>query len=249
MLLRLALTALLVPVPTLSLAQGTAPSSPVCDGSEIRHAERTRNAGSALMFGAAAADLASLLTIPRTPDGAKVASKHFAVVAATSPLLVGGFYLSRQASPGQSFWERVIARMKVGETRAADVRLCLHRPDASSSSTKSEHWTYVTARPFTTSGTFRTVRFTFRDSVLADIERTEVNQLAEAPHDTGSPFYRRRGYCAPPIPVVADPFPTPADTSAAAAAAARAQADADAASRNAQNQAAYATCMASDTVQ
>lgn len=248
MLTRLALAALLVPLPTIVFAQ----SSPVCDGSEVRRAEHKRVAGTALMFGAAAADLASLLTIPRTPDGAKVASKHFAVVAATSPLLITGFYISRRASPGESFWERVLSRMKVGETRAADVQLCLHRPDISSRSTKEERWTYVTARPFTTSGTFSALRLTFRDSVLADVEQTEVNHVADAVvHDDGplGVFPPRHGFCSPPIPVIADPFPTPTDTTAAAAAMARAQADADAASKNAQNQAAYATCMASDTAQ
>ena len=245
MLTRLALAALLVPFPALTLAQ----SASVCDGSEIRRAERTRDLGATLMFGAAAADLAAILTIPHSPDGAKVASNHFVVIAATSPVLLGGFFIARQATPGESFWERVISRMKVGETRSADVRLCLHRPDISMSNTKEERWTYVTARPSGLDGTLRTVRLTFRDSVLADIERTEVNHVAEAKHDTGAPFFRRRGYCAPPIPIVADPFPTPTDTTAAAAAMARAQADADAASKNAQNQAAYATCMASDTAQ
>ena len=248
MLTRLALAALLVPLPSLTLAQ----SSSICDGSEIRRAERTRNVGTTLMFGAAAADLAALLTIPRTPDGAKVAPSHFTVIAATSPLVFGGFFLSRRASPGESFWDRVVSRMKVGETRAADVQLCLHRPDASSRGTGEERWTYVTARPLTTSGSFRTVRLTFHDSVLADIERTEVNHVAEARGDSGTLGVlpaRRHGFCAPPIAVVADPFPTPTDTTAAAAAMARAQADADAASKNAQNQAAYATCMASDTAQ
>lgn len=248
MLARLALAALLVPLPTLTLAQ----SSSVCDGSEIRRAERTRVLGATLMFGALAADLTAVLTIPRTPDGAKVASNHFVVIAATSPLLLGGFFIARQATPGESFWERVISRMKVGETRSADVRLCLHRPDVSISSTKEERWTYVTARPFSTSGNFRMVRLTFRDSVLADIERTEVNDVASSHRDgdtLGILPARRHGFCSPPIPAIADPFPTPSDTTAAAAAMARAQADAEAASKNAQNQAAYATCMASDTAQ
>ena len=248
MLARLALAALLVPLPTLTLAQ----SSSICDGSEIRRAERTRDLGATLMLGAAAVDLAALLTVPRTPDGAKVAPNHFMVIAATSPLLITGFVIGRQATPGESFWERVVSRMKVGETRAADVRLCLHRPDVSTSTTREERWTYVTARPFTTSGSFRMVRLTFRDSVLADIERTEVNDVASAHRDGGALGVlpaRHRGFCMPPTPVIADPFPTPMDTTAAAAAMARAQADADAASKNAQNQAAYATCMASDTAQ
>jgi hypothetical protein len=88
--------------------------------------------------------------------------------------------------------------------------------------------------------------------VLANVERTEVNHVADARHGSasidGRPD-RHHGYCTPPVPVVADAFPTPIDTTAAAAAMARGQADADAAMKNAQLQAAYAVCMASDSAQ
>ena len=248
---RLKIATLLVSLPTLARAQSGAPSASVCDGSEIRHVDRVRDVGSALMFGAIAADLAAVLTIPRTPDGARTAGSLFRYIAATSPILLAGLVISRRA-PGENFWERVIARMKVGETRAADVRLCLHRPDASSSSTTGERWTYVTSRPSAlgAGGTLRTVRLTFRDSVLADVERTEVKRDAyvAARGDSFDPrLDRHHGFCAPPIPVVADPFPTPMDTSFAAASMARAQADADAAAKNAAAAAAYAMCMASDS--
>lgn len=253
MLKRLALAVLLTSLPTIARAQSAAPSAAVCDGSEITRAERSYHVGRGLFFGTAVADVVALLTIPRNPDGVTKARSHFGFVAATSPIALAGLVVARRSTPGESFWESVISRMKVGETRAADVRLCLHRPDASSSSTTEERWTYVTARPTGIfSDTYRTVRLTFRDSVLANVERTEVNHVADGRHGSsgiGGWPDRHHGYCTPPVPVVADAFPTPIDTTAAAAAMARAQADADAAMKNAQLQAAYAVCMASDSAQ
>lgn len=247
MLKRLAFAALFASVPAVALAQSAAL---VCDGSEISRAERTRTIGRALYVGTAAADLAAMLTIPRNPGGVGTARSHFAFIGATLPVAIAGFFIANNASPGEKFWERVVARLKVGETRSADVRLCLHRPNVSSSSTTEEQWTYLTARPFGPGGTFRTLHLIFRDSVLADVQRTEVNRYADA-GTTFGPIEgsRHRGFCAPPVPVAADPFPTPTDTGAAAAAMARAQADAAAASRNAAAAAAYAACMASDSAQ
>jgi hypothetical protein len=252
MLQHLASALVLVSLPTAAYAQTSAPSAAVCDGSAISHAERAYHVGRTLAVATAAADVVALLTIPRNPEGARTAGRHFGFVAATLPVALTGYVIAGRAAPGETFWENVMARMKVGETRAADVRLCLHRPDALSSNARAERWTYVTARPSGLGGgALRTLRLTFRDSVLADVERTEVNHYADARrHDDASPDVRpdrHRGYCAPPIPVVADPFPTPTDTTFAAAAMARAQADADAASKNAQLQAAYAMCMASDS--
>lgn len=249
MLARLVLTALLAFVPTLTLAQAAAPP---CDGSVLRRAERTRDVGGALLYGTLAADLASVLTIPRNPSGVSKAPGHFRFVAATSPVALAGFLIARRSSPGEKFWQGVVQRLTVGRTSTADVRLCLHRPDASSIATTEERWTYVTTRPSTLGGSLRTLRLTFHDGILADVERTEAKHYADArtlhdPIDAGPA--RRHGFCAPPIPVAADPFPTPMDTSAAAAAMARAQADAAAASKNAAAFAAYASCMASDSAQ
>ena len=249
---RLVLTAVLAYFPTIALAQGSAPDASLCDGSTMRRAERATDVGRALVFGTVAADLAAVLTIPRSPGGASKAPSHFGFVAATSPIALAGFLIAHHASPGERFWQGVVQRLTVGRTTTADVQLCLHRPDASTRTTTEERWTYVTTRPSTLGGSLRTLRLTFRDSVLADIERTEVNRSASAAavHDfPDARPARHHGFCAPPIAVAADPFPTPTDTTAAAAAMARAQADADAASKNAATFAAYAACMASDTAQ
>ena len=250
MLKRLALAALLASLPTFALAQSGAPTAAVCDGSEARRAERARHVGGALFYGTAVADLAAMLTIPRNPGGAEIAPSRFRFVAATAPIALVGYLVQSRAHPGEGFWERVVARTKVGETRTVDVRRCLHRPDIATSHANEERWTYVTARPSPLGGSLRTVEFVFHDSVLADLRRTEVHPHAmAASHHDATPRLpdRHHGFCSPPIPVIADPFPVPLDTTAAAAAMARAQADADAAAKNAAAAAAYAACMASDT--
>lgn len=252
MLKRLLLVAVVASSPAMALAQGAAPSAPLCDGSVISRAEHTRNTGRALFAATAAADLAAVLTIPRNPAGANKAPSHFGFVAATLPIAIAGGVIAKRAHPGENFWQGVMQRLTVGKTSTADVRLCLHRPDALTTSTAKERWTYVISRPLVLDGTLRTLRLTFRDSVLADVERTEVKHYAaaRAGHDSiAVPADRHHGFCSPVIPVAADPFPTPMDTSAAAAAMARAQADADAASKNAAAFAAYASCMASDSAQ
>jgi hypothetical protein len=45
-----------------------------------------------------------------------------------------------RAAPGDRFWDRVVARMKVGETKSADVRLCLQRPVVKTSNGVEERW-------------------------------------------------------------------------------------------------------------
>jgi hypothetical protein len=140
----------------------------------------------------------------------------------------------------------------VGETKSADVRRCLERPVITTTNGAEERWTYVMSRPvgLVVAPNSRSLRLTFRDGVLSEVLTTEVDGSALGGGlfgSTGLGLDRHHGFCAPPIPVVADPVPTPMDTSAAAAAMARAQADADAAMKNAAAAAAYAACMASDS--
>ena len=251
MLKRLALAAIFATLPTLALAQG-ATSGAVCDGSEIRHAEQMRTVGHTLFGATALADLVAVLTIPHNPGGAKVAGSHFRVIGMTAPVALAGLVIAGRAAPGDGFWDRVISRMKVGETKSADVRLCLLRPVVKTSNGVEERWTYVMARPvgLVVAPSLHSLSLTFRDSVLSEVLTTEVNRpaMAEARVEpTGLRLDRHHGFCAPPIPAVADAFPTPTDTSASAAAMARAQADADAAMKNSAAAAAYAACMASDS--
>lgn len=246
MLKRLALVPLFLTLPSLVLAQSTT-SAAVCDGSEIRHAERVRTVGHSLLGATVAADLVAMLTIPHNPNGAKVAGSHFRVVAVTAPVALAGLFIANRGAPGDGFWDRVVTRMKVGETKSADVRRCLERPVVRTTNGVEERWTYVMARSvgLVVAPDLHSLRLTFRDGVLSEVLTTEVDRSALGGGLFGS-TQRHRGFCAPPIPAVADPFPTPLDTSAAAAAMARAQADADAATKNSAAAAEYAACMASD---
>jgi len=250
MLKRLVLAAVLAFLPTLGLAQATAPNASVCDGSEVRHTRQLRATGHALFSATALVDLAAVLTIPRNPGGAEKASSHFRVVAVTAPVALAGLFIAGRASPGEGFWQDVVARLKVGETKSADVRLCLQRPQVKTSNGSEERWTYVMTRPAVLDAPrYRSLRLTFRDSLLTEVLTKEVSASAKTRHpdSIGQGPDRHHGFCAPPVTAIPDPFPTPTDTTFAAAAMARAQADAEAASKNAAAFAAYAACMASDT--
>jgi hypothetical protein len=244
--------ALLIFVPTFALAQGPLPNAAVCDGSAIRHAQDMRTVGHTLFGATALVDLVAVLTIPHNPDGATKAGSHFRVIGLTAPVALAGLFIAGRASPSESFWENVVSRLDVGKTTSAEVRSCLQRPQVKTSNGSEERWTYVMYRPSVfEAARVHSLRLTFRDSVLAEVLTKEVEHTAMAGarlDSSGVQFDRHRGYCMPPIPVVADPFPTPADTSAGAAAMARAQADADAAMKNAAAAASYAACMASDSV-
>ena len=256
MLTRLSLVAVFTLLPALSFAQSAEPNgvpgAALCDGSEIRHAERVRTVGHSLFGATALADLVAVLTIPHNPGGAEKAPAHFHFIALTAPIALAGVVVADRASPGESFWQRVVARLEVGRTTSDDVRSCLQRPQVRTSNGREERWTYVMFRPSVLDAArLHSLRLTFRDSVLAEVLAKEVDRSANAGarfDSTGVRLDRRRGFCAPPIAVAADPFPTPTDTTAAAAAMARAQADAAAASKNAATFAAYAACMASDSV-
>ena len=255
MLTRLSLVTVFALLPTFAFAQEAVPNGrpgpALCDGADIRRAGQLRAVGYSLFGATVLADLASVLTIPRTPDGAKEAGSHFKVIGMTAPVALVGLFIAGRASPGDRFWNNVIARLEVGETKSADVQSCLQRPQVKTSSGSEESWTYLTSHPSILGAHgYHSLRLTFRDSILAQVLTKEVERsvFSATRHDAeGLRLDRRRGFCAPPIPTVADPFPTPADTTAAAAAIARAQADADAATKNAAAFANYSSCMASDS--
>ena len=122
---------------------------------------------------------AAVLTIPHNPGGARVAGHHFRVVAATAPIALAGLIIAGRAAPDDGFWDRAIARMKVGETKSADVRLCLQRPQVKTSNGVEERWTYVMARPAgLVASSLHSLRLTFRDSVLAEVLTKEVDRSA-----------------------------------------------------------------------
>jgi hypothetical protein len=188
MIRRLTLAALLSSFPTALPAQSVAPliernTAPICDTAEVRRLERRRQVGGRLALGTLAANAIVLgLSVGGTnPEGAPRAiergrrSMGFAV--ATLPIVLLGAYFHATSYPDDGFWARALARTKVGETTSADVVACLRKPTATSISGAEEKWTYLTtpSDDWWSRGSLRTVSFTFRNGVLAEVRRAEVN--------------------------------------------------------------------------
>lgn len=168
-----------------SLSTTVAAQPPVCDGSEMSRLEQRRRVGGGITAATFAANVLVFAVAwarsSPTPEGAPEAiergrrAMNFALVSL--PGIFAGQYLYQTSYPDEDFWERAVARMKIGETTSADVRLCLHTPSARSSAGAEERWTYFMTRPggrrFRRSS--RSVTFTFSDGVLTEIRRSEVN--------------------------------------------------------------------------
>lgn len=194
----LAALSLLLPLPASVLAQvverqAVAPrstavtalsssGSPICDGSVVRSAKQRGFLGLAVMGAALPVSLIGMYKTVHTPSHPQgpVATG----IAAGAGLAIAGFALVASAHPRESFWESAIASMKTGVTRSDDVRACLDRPVALTSTDSLDEWTYITSR-FTR---IKAVKLTFRDSVLVGIKRTEVDaSLAGAPQSPVGP--------------------------------------------------------------
>jgi hypothetical protein len=200
----LMLAALLSSLPTVLMAQsqhdlfgvGRPPSTaaptlasaaewqvePICDGTEVRRLERRRRFGGVLALSTIGGHLLALAVGPRSsgPEGVPRAIKRghraMTIVAATMPIAVVGYYVYASSYPGEAFWHRTLAGLKIGETRSEDVRTCLHAPAATSISGTEAKWTYFTTRPdaWWSRGSLGTVSFTFKDGVLTEVRRSEV---------------------------------------------------------------------------
>ena len=151
-------------------------SAAICDGSAITNGERRRMAGNVLLVGAAGVGFLGLAS--RQTVGTTVGTFGVGV-----GLLVAGGFLHWSSHPGDAFWDEVVARAKPGETTTADVRTCLHSPDATSVGSREEEWTYFMRRPWLEAGrhTYRSVSFTFKADTLIDVRRRELRAPDEAP--------------------------------------------------------------------
>jgi len=144
-------------------------SAPICDGSVVRSARQRGFLGLAVMGASLPVSLIGMYKTvhsPSHPQGPVATG-----IAAGAGLAIAGFALVASAHPRESFWESAIASMKTGVTRSDDVRACLDRPVALTSTDSLDEWTYITSR-FTR---VKAVKLTFRDSVLVGIKRTEVD--------------------------------------------------------------------------
>jgi hypothetical protein len=157
--------------------------APICDGSEMRRLERRRQTGGRLALGTLAGNalVFGLSLGSSNPESAPRAIENgrramtFAI--ATMPLIVLGAHMHASAYPDDAFWARALARMNVGETTSADVRACLAQPSATSSSGAEEKWTYFTSAShgWLSRRSLATMSFTFRNGVLTEVRRSEVN--------------------------------------------------------------------------
>lgn len=149
-----------------------ASASPICDGSQIRSARHRAVAGVALMGTSLPVALVGMYRTVHSSDHPQ--GPVMIGVGAGAALAIAGFVVAASAHPNESFWQDAIERMTPGETSSDDVRSCLHRPIAFASTDSSEEWTYLTSRG-AFSGRIKTVRLTFKDSVLVGIRRAEVD--------------------------------------------------------------------------
>ena len=185
---RLVLAALLSALPTALLAQVPAQPperqlTPICDGSEMRRLERRRQLGGRLALGTLAGNaLVFGLSLGGTnpesaPRAIESGRRAMTFAIATLPLVVLGAHMHASAYPDEAFWERALARVKIGETTSSDVRACLAAPSATSSSGAEERWTYVTTRSdgWWSHHSVSTVSLTFKNGVLAEVRRSAVN--------------------------------------------------------------------------
>lgn len=145
--------------------------APACDGSEMRSFKIRQRVGEGIMLGSLVAGAVTGLSVHSNASSGRSAAMGFAVGV---PLFLIGGAVRELGYPSESFFERAIAGMKTGETRSADVRTCLSAPVATSSNGKVEEWTYFTSRPgFTRS--IKSVKFTFREGVLAEIQHAQLD--------------------------------------------------------------------------
>lgn len=144
----------------------------VCDGSEIRRLQQRRYLGDALMLGGLVGGFAGLSATHDNPRGAITA------VAASATVSLVGLFVRSSAYPSESFWQRTLARVHIGETTRAQVETCLHAPSGISTTGTEEEWTYFAKPPLGPAfhgGSVNTVKFTFKGGVLTEVRRTDIS--------------------------------------------------------------------------
>lgn len=148
--------------------------APVCDGSAMTSAEHRRMAGNVFLVGAAGVGLWGLL-------GHESRATTIGTFSVGLGFLATGAVLHWSSHPRDAFWNEIVARAKPGETTSADVRSCLHAPDATSVGSREEEWTYFMRRPWfeAANHTYRSVSFTFRADTLTNVRRMELKARAD----------------------------------------------------------------------
>jgi hypothetical protein len=164
--------------PSSAMSVGVQRAEPLCDGSEMRRIEIQRSVGKAIFFTGVAVGLLGTIAAHSHPE------RGLAVVLTTGAVSLSGLLIAAAATPSESFWGVTLARAQVGLTTAEDVRTCLHDPSGTSVAGAEEQLIYR-ARPsgiFKMGNSLSTVRFTFRNGVLAEVRRNEGQVDALVPN-------------------------------------------------------------------
>jgi hypothetical protein len=179
--------------------------APICDGSRLRNARRQAILGGIVMAASLPVALYGGYQTnhdPNHPMGPVARAMGISV-----GMVITGFVIAGTSWPHESFYEDMVGRMRTGRTTSSDVHACLLRPDARISSDSLDEWTYVTSR-----GTYlKSVKLTFRDSVLVGIKRAEA--LASLVEPSQAPAVTEIAVpVVPPVippPVIPPPPPPP----------------------------------------
>lgn len=142
----------------------------VCDGSEMAGVRSRRNLGTGLIIGG----LAGALLAPEFVKGTD-ASTALNVISAGAIAAAVGVYLRYNSAPSDVFWQNSISQIKVGETRAEDVRQCFGSPGGTTSSGSDATWTYSTSKTgfLGMGGSARSLSVTMRDGLVTKVSKSE----------------------------------------------------------------------------
>lgn len=142
-----------------------------CDGSDVRAAESKRHTGTLLLIGGIGAGALGIPVILNA-GGTTGTSDLLGLIGAGAA--VTGLYLHNYSASLEA-WDRALATFKVGETRPADVSLCLGKPSSITSDGTTETWSYMALKPgMFSGGRARVVAVTFKGGRLSNVTKTQT---------------------------------------------------------------------------
>jgi hypothetical protein len=149
---------------------GAGNRSAVCDGSEMAGVHTRRQLGTILFAGG----LATILLAPQFVHGTDPNT-------ATSVMSAGviasgiGVYLRYNSNPSQEFWQGAISQIKVGETRAEDVRQCFGSPSGTTASGAEATWTYTMSKTgfLGLGGSSHSLNITLKDGLVSKVLKSD----------------------------------------------------------------------------
>lgn len=140
----------------------------ICDGSEMQSVENRRSMGKVLFVGG----LGAMLVAPATVGSSYSTATSLLSIGAIASSL--GAYMHYYSHPSEEFWQSTVSKLKVGETKSAQVEECLRKPSATSIAGSEATWTYYVASPglLGLGGSSQSLDLTFQNGILASVRRT-----------------------------------------------------------------------------